>query len=152
MVDKATISVISNKKDLFLTHTIILITAHLLPMLYLSELQDPDCQSSTAWHVAQSLWWGKGATEGAVPIPKWVVLRSDCTLLFTTCWLELVMKLEGGKEGEKEVRMYLAAENRKYVEVNTDSYHNSTTVEEQRATQFMPFSKQLAYSLLFYLI
>lgn len=97
-----------------------------------------------------SLAWGKWIMEGAVLTLKWVVLRSDCTLLFITCWLELVMKPEGRKEGEKEVRTYLEAENRKYLGVNTDSYHNSITVEVLRATQFMPLSKQLSYSFFFF--
>ena len=64
-----------------------------------------------------------------------------------------MMKPEGGKEGEKkknECTMYLEAENRKYLVVNTDSYHNSTAVEVPRAPQFMPLSKQLVYYFLFF--
>lgn len=149
MADKAKISVTSNKIGLFLTHTTMLITGGLRPVLYLSELQDQAVRAPPPGTLHTSLAWGKRIMEGVVLTPKWVVLKSDCTLLFITCWLELGMKPEGRKEGEKEVRMYLEAVNRKYLGVNTDSYHNSVIVEVLTTTQSMPLSKQLAYYYFF---
>lgn len=69
-----------------------------------SKLQDPSSQSTITWNIADQPGGG-GKRAVGVGNGQLNGLSSEvkCALLFLIQWLELVRKLQEGKEGEEEL-------------------------------------------------